>query len=301
MRRSSSEQAAAAAGGRRAQRAEGERSRKNGRRSLARVGLAIFLLLPGACTHLPPEREQLLGHEFHAALSRELPLLVDPVVQRYVDDIGERLLVAAELDPAPYRFHVVVHPSPNAFAAPGGHVYLHTGALLAAHDVSELAGVLAHEIGHVAGRDVAENWERRQDAARAQRVGVVAAGLTAGPLAAGAANVLGGLGGLAVLNSFSREDERAADDFAVEILPRAGYDPRGLAGFFETLLRDHAGRPPGLLASHPDTAERVARTRERIDESGTPVPERSDDGGRLEIIQRRIELLTGAGRDPAPL
>lgn len=263
---------------------------------------AVALLLLGtclaACTHLPPEREQLLGHEFHYALSRELPLLHDPIVQRYVNRIGERLLAAAGLEASEYRFYVVVHPGLNAFAAPGGYVYLQTGALLAAHDVSEVAGVMAHEIGHVARRDVAENWERRQDAARAQRLGVVAAGLTAGPLGAGAAGLLGGLGGLAVLNSFSRADEHDADDFAVEILPGAGYDPRGLPSFFEILLRDEQGGAGDFLPSHPETSERVTRARERIAAADLEPPLRADDGGRLQIIQRRIELLTGVGPDP---
>jgi predicted Zn-dependent protease len=259
------------------------------------AGLLLLATSLGACAHLPPEREQALGHEFHRVLSREQPLLRDPIVHRYVEEIGHRLVRAAGLDPSAHRFHVVLHPGLNAFAAPGGFIYLHTGALLAAHDVSEVAGVLAHEIGHVAGRDVAENWERRQDAARARRVGVVAAGLTAGPLGAGAAGLLGGLGGLAWLNSFSRADERAADDFAVEILPGAGYDPRGLPSFFETLLRGDPIGAPEFLSSHPDTAERVTRSLEKIAEADVAAPIRADDGGRLQIIQRRIELLTRVG------
>jgi predicted Zn-dependent protease len=257
------------------------------------------LVLPLGCTHLSAEREQALGHEFHYALYQEVALIEDPVVQRYVNGIGARLVTAAGLDLGSYRFYVVNHPDRNAFAAPGGYIYLHTGTILAAQNVSELAAVLAHEIGHVAHRDVAENWERRQDAARAQRAGVVAAGLTAGPLGAGAAGLLGGLGGLAVLNSFTRDDEREADAFSVEILQRAGYDPRGLVTFFQTLLRDGDGGVPELLSSHPGTSERVERARNRIAVSDVPAPARSDDGGRLEIIQHRIELLTGE-RHPLP-
>src|SRR5690606_29150958 len=143
-------------------------------------------------------------------------------------------------DPGPqpfrYEFAVVDDPEINAFAGPGGFVYVQTGTILAARNVAELAGVIAHEVGHVVERHVAENYNKQRAANLGRRAAVLGGGLVYGSAGATAASLATGLGSAAVLNSFGRDAEREADDFAVRVLPVAGYDPNGLPGFFETML-----------------------------------------------------------------
>jgi predicted Zn-dependent protease len=258
--------------------------------------LALALALGGAgCATPTPQQEAQLGARLHAELGAEGALVQDRVVAGYVDEIGRRLAEAAGVEGGTeYRFFVVADPEINAFAAPGGAVYVNAGTIRRARNVSELAGVLAHEVGHVARRHVAENLARRRTVSVARDLGIVAAAAAAGPAGASAASLLGGIASLAALNSFGREAEREADAFAVEILPRAGYDPEGLLTFFHTLMRDGGAAQAGFLSSHPATEDRIAAVRARIDAAPLPERLRSDDGGRLEIIQRRVELLTGA-------
>lgn len=270
-----------------------QRCSEAGWRRLGACLAALCLAL--ACATPTPREEAQLGAQLHQQLLHESWLLQDPVVSRYLDGIGHRIAEAAGPSETGYRFFVVVDPEVNAFAAPGGNVYVHTGTLLAARNVGELAGVLAHEVGHVARRHVAENMARRRAVNTARQIGVVAGAVAAGPAGASAASLLGGIASLAALNSFGREAERDADAFAVEVLPRAGYDPEGVVTFFQTLMRQSGEAASGaFLSDHPATQERIDETRRAIDALDLPPGLRGDDGGRLEIIQRRILLLTGA-------
>jgi predicted Zn-dependent protease len=246
--------------------------------------------------------EQRLGEELRREVQRQLVFVNDPVVKDYVQQIGQQIVAAAGPQPFPYTFYVVEDEELNAFAMPAGYVYIHTGILLKARNVSELAGVIGHEVGHVALRHIAENYNKQRSAGLLQSALVVAGGLLGGQGGAAAANLLGGVGALAVINSFTREAEREADTFAVEVLPRAGYDPIGLVTFFETLRREGGARPPEFLSSHPAPEDRMESGRASIAAADLPPGLRVTDGGRLEIIQRRVRLLTGraepAGRRP---
>lgn len=256
-------------------------------------GVAALLLLPAlACATPGVEEEARLGEDFAHEIKREVVFLSDPVVEGYLRELGARILEAAGPQPFEYEFHVVRDPEVNAFAGPAGHIYVHTGTILMARNRAELAGVLAHEIAHVALRHVAQNLARQRTTGWIRQAGVAAAGILAGPAAAGAANLGTGLAAMAVLNSFGREAEREADAFAVEVLPRAGIDPRGLPAFFETLRNQDPREPPAFLSSHPATEERMRRTRAMIDPAALPPGLRLRDGGRFEIIQERVRLLT---------
>ncbi|MDX1650716.1 MAG: M48 family metallopeptidase [Myxococcota bacterium] len=261
-------------------------------------GAALALLVAGCGTLSVPE-ERSLGEELRREVHAELRFVGDRVVNDYVSRIGQELVAAAGPQPFEYHFYVVEDDDLNAFAMPAGHVYIHTGILLRARNVSELAGVIGHEVGHVALRHVAENYNRQRSAGLFQSALVLAGGLLAGQGGAAAANVVGGLGTLAVVNSFTREAEAEADAFAVEVMPRAGYDPLGIVTFFETLRRESGARPPEFLSSHPAPENRMEAARARIATEGLPAGLRLTDGGRLEIIQRRVRLLTGrAGSAP---
>jgi predicted Zn-dependent protease len=230
-------------------------------------------------------------------LRGQLVFVRDRVVNDYVENLGREILAAAGRQPFEYHFYVVEDVELNAFAAPAGHIYVHTGTILAARNASELTGVIAHEIGHVAHRHIANNYNRQRNTGIAYQTGVLLAALFGGGLGASAAQLGGGLAATAYLNQFGREAEMQADAFAVDAMPRANWDPNGLVTFFKTLQAEGGPHVPAFLASHPATEERIKATSERIAELSPGGSLRVDDGGKLEIIQRRIEILTGESRD----
>ncbi len=268
------------------------------RRRRRAAGLLLVSLLPlalaCASTTMPVSDERRLGDEMDREARREFVVMRDELTEDYVSRIGQEIVRAAGPQPYDYHFSVVEEDEINAFALPAGHVYVHTATILKARNVSELAGVIAHEVGHVVRHHVTQNYQRQQTTGALYQLGVLTALLLGGGFAAGIANLGGGLAATTYVNSFSRDAENEADAFAVEILPRAGYDPQGLVDFFQTLINDGGGGGgvPSFLSSHPATAERIQHTSELI----AALPHRDglrvDDEGRLEIIQRRIHLLT---------
>jgi predicted Zn-dependent protease len=259
---------------------------------IALAGLMALSLL-GACGTLTVPQEKQLGEEFSREIRREVILLRDPVVTGYVERIGQEIVRAAGPQPFAYHFYVVEDDEINAFAAPAGHVYIHTETILMARNVSELAGVIAHEVGHVVKRHIAENYGRQRNTGIAHQGFVLAAGALGGSPAAGAANLGGALAGTAYLNKFGRDAERESDAFAVEVMPMAGYDPIGLVTFFKTLRSESGSGGASFLSSHPATDERIEETRLMIAALPSRSDLRVDDSGRFEIIQRRVQLLTG--------
>jgi predicted Zn-dependent protease len=263
------------------------------------AGLAAVLAL-GACATPSVMDEQQLSRRFEAEVRAQYRLVTDDVVVEYVERIGQRIVAAAGPQPFAYEFAVIDDPEINAFAGPAGHVYVNTGTILGARTVAELAGVVAHEVGHVVERHVAENYGKQRAANVGRQAAVLGGGLVFGQAGATAASLATGLGLATVLNSFGREAEREADDFAVQVLPRAGYDPNGLPSFFETMIAQGGPSAPTFLSSHPAPEDRLEATRAAIEAQALPAGLRTDDGGRLEIIQRRIELLTGESAPRAP-
>ncbi|MBM3571054.1 MAG: peptidase M48, partial [Alphaproteobacteria bacterium] len=179
----------------------------------------------------------------------------------YVQQLGQNLARHSELPDLAFTFTVLNSPVVNARALPGGYIYVTRGLLALASDEAELAGVLAHEIGHVTARHAAQ----RHSQSVAASVGTGLLGILIGNLAD-----LAQLGAAAVLQSYSRDQEFKADELGVRYLTRAGYDPRAMASFLAKLLEDTriAGEAAGrsgdpdrvdLFASHPRTLDRVER------------------------------------------
>jgi predicted Zn-dependent protease len=256
------------------------------------VWLAVFVL---ACSTAPLsiEEERQLGAEVEKQARQKFDFLRDEVVVGYVAGLGNSLLRVMGPQPFDYDFYVIEDDELNAFAVPGGNVYVHTGLILKARNVSELVGVMGHEIGHVYCRHIAENYRRQRNTSIAQQLGVLTVGVLAGGAAAQATNLLTGVGAMAYLNTFSRDAEREADAFAVEILPKAGYDPHGLPTFFETLMKQYGNSGDSFLSSHPATQERIDTTNALIRAQKLPAHLRQDDDGKLEIVQHRIRMLLG--------
>ena len=204
-----------------------------------------------------------LGREFSKEIEREVKLYTDPEVVRYVDELGQILVRHCKRSNIPYYIKVVDTDEVNAFALPGGYLYVNRGLISIAGTESELAGVIAHEIGHVAGRHGAKALTRQ--------LGLeIILGMISGRNPTGVQRVasqLAGVGGILSMLHYSRQAEREADALAVVNLREAGYDPGGVTVFFEKLLAIN-DREPGALASlfatHPPSRERVENTRKQI-------------------------------------
>lgn len=260
---------------------------------IAALGLLSAVLV--ACGTLSVQDERRMGEQVVHETKSQVRLVHDRVVRDYVSDIGQEILDATGPQPFDYNFYVVEDEQINAFALPGGHIFVHTGVILNARNVSELAGVIGHEIGHVERRHIARNYNKMRAGSIAQQVLTVAGGVYGGDAGRLAGDVFGGLAVASVINTFTREAEREADDFAIAYLPRAGYDPNGLPTFFQTMMNEGGARPPEFLSSHPSTESRLSDTRQAIAGLDLPPGLRAHDGGKFEIIQRRVRLLTGSG------
>ena len=206
------------------------------------------------------DQERELGNRFAAEIEKQQQVLNDPEVQRYVDRVGRRLLTGAREVPFDFVFKVVKDDSVNAFAIPGGRVYVQTGLLKAAENETELAAVMAHEINHA----VARHGTRQMT----QQYGYsLVLSLVLGDNPNLLAQLAAQLFGKAGMMSYSREFENQADFLGVETMARAGYNPQGMVTFFRKL--DSMGQSnPGTLArffsSHPLTSERIQRVQAEI-------------------------------------
>jgi predicted Zn-dependent protease len=198
-----------------------------------------------------------LGREVNAKVTRELVEFRDPAVTSYVRSIGSRLARSAGGPKYPYTFATADYREINAFALPGGPIWINRGVLHAATNESQLAGVLAHEIAHISQRHSARqvmngafaNWG----------LGLLSALLGNSGGAAAARTAAGALTN-GIFLKFSRDDEREADRVGLQILTRAGWDGRGMAELFDILQREQKRNPSAVesfFSTHPPPAERI--------------------------------------------
>lgn len=255
---------------------------------LAALGLTGCAAV-GQLNLISEEQELQMGAQFAAELEKELTFVTDPEVVSYVDQLGQSLVRVSQRSDIPYTFHVVDTDDVNAFAVPGGYLYVNRGLIEAADNESELAGVLAHEIGHVVGRHSARQLTQQIGiAAVAQMVlgenpGMVA-DLTARIVATGA------------IMSYSRDMESEADAYGVQEVYDAGIDPAGLATFFDKLEEMRGGSGGGKLekffSTHPDPGARASDVRAQA----AKLPSRSlrQDSPRFQAVKVKVKALKGS-------
>ncbi len=219
------------------------------------------------------EEEASIGDSYAAEIAAQTPLIRDPAATEALNRLGGALAQRADSTGRRYTFYLVDSPEVNAFAIPGGHVFVNRGLIEHADVVSELAGVLGHEIAHVTERHGLEALEKQQRANILVTLVYWVLGREPGALE----QVVIQGGGAAVFAKYGRDAEREADQRAVETLVAAGYHPEGIATFFEELLRQQQ-RQPGLVeewfSTHPTSAERVERARTAIRALDLPAGER---------------------------
>jgi predicted Zn-dependent protease len=207
------------------------------------------------------DQEMAMGEQINQQVHGEMQVVKDPAATAYLQRLGQKILSGVPETPFEFQFHIVNDPAVNAFAVPGGHLYVNTGLIQAADAESELAGVLGHEIAHAVER---HGTEQLTKAYGFNIVAGLALGQDAGILEQLAAQV----GGAAILMKYGRDAEREADKLAVKYLYNAGIDPRGVLLFFQELEQQEGGKtPPKFLAwlsTHPLTSDRIKDTERRI-------------------------------------
>lgn len=215
---------------------------------------AVFPLLAGCATvggvnYYSVEQEWELGRQIEAQLNRDLQLVSDPELTRYVRSIGQQLVQAAGADGVPWRFYVVADDAINAFNVPGGLVYVNTGLIAQSGSAAELVGALAHEVGHGVARHGTKRLSKANEAN-------IVAGAVLGQSGNVAGRVATQVAAQGAFAKFSRDDERDADRRGVRYMAGAGYDPRGLANLLDRLASQEGGGGVAIFRSHPLSSER---------------------------------------------
>lgn len=200
------------------------------------------------------EKEMQIGRQMAMEVEQQVKMVDDPAITEYVNRVGQNIVLHSDAK-VPFTIKVIDSDEVNAFALPGGYFFVNKGLILAADNESELAGVMAHEIAHVAARHAMEN----QGKGTFMNYGMLAGIIFGGPIASAVLQNGGGiLGGLAMLK-FSRGAEEEADRLGVQYLYAAGYDPTGMSTMFEKLASQNKKKPGALaklFSTHPQNIDR---------------------------------------------
>ncbi len=245
-----------------------------GRRTLTAILMAIVMLTtgPGSAAYgLTIKEEKELAKEYIKVLRRHLNLIDDPIIVDYVNQIGQQILSKMPPQPFEYNFYVIDEEVFNAFATPGGHIFVFTGLIAAMDREEQLAGLLAHEIGHVKSRHISEKIERAGNLNKAAYAGMLAGMLLglAGAPEAGQALMMGSTAGVqTMMLAYSRGDESEADQLGLNSMYRAGYDGTGMVEMFEIMRSKQwfgADDIPTWVMTHPAVDERIVYVRNRVE------------------------------------
>jgi predicted Zn-dependent protease len=244
---------------------------------------------------LTPAQDVQLGRQAATEVRQQLPMLNDGPTDAVVERIGRRLVAAVPprfRQPAfRYTFDVANLREINAFALPGGPMFLNRGMLQAARTDDEVAGVMAHELSHVVLRhgtlQAAKAQKFQLGAIAGQVLGSIVGGKKGAIIAQGSQIGLG-----TYFMKYSREYEREADLLGAQIMARAGYDPRQMANMFRTIQREGGSRGPEWLSDHPDPGNRYTAINR---EAGSlRVNGRADTGSAFESVHARLERMPPA-------
>ena len=277
------------------------------RTSMAFFVLAVLNTAPALAqrTQLKPgwnmfssQQDIQVGKQAAADAQRQLPPCHLPRVDAYLTQLGKKLASHLETGGAeyPWEFHCVNDRSINAFALPGGFVFVNRGAIEAADNEAELAAVMAHELSHVALRH-GTNQATKAQAAQAG-VGIFGA-LFGGSTGGALLTQLGSFTAGGVLLRYSRSAETQADVMGTQVLYDSGYDPRAMAQFFEKLDQQTKGKnPPEFFSDHPSPDHRVERVDEEIQKLGGEPPNARRDSAEFEAVKREVMTLPVVKKAP---
>lgn len=264
------------------------------RRRFAVVAICGAGAFAGACAPaITTQQEVQAGAEYANEINRQLPLLRDGQANQYINELGRSIARNADQRGIQYTFYIVNSDVVNAFAIPGGHVYVNRGLIERSNNMSELAGVLGHEIGHVVERHAVERLQRAQNANTMLGVlyGVL---LRRNPGTVEQAGIQ--IGGNAVFAGYSRDAEREADRVAVTYLTRSGISPQGMVSMFQQLMQQQRSAPSKVeswFATHPLSQERIANTQANINATpGATSASLSRDTRAFQNFRARVRSLS---------
>ncbi|MBC3767352.1 M48 family metalloprotease [Neptunicella marina] len=213
------------------------------------------------------EREQAIGDIYMRQLRAQAPIVNDPLLEEYIQDIGNKLVAQADNVKFPFQFFLLNSPDINAFAFFGGHIAVHTGLILNASNESELAAVLSHEITHITQRHMARKIEASQASSPLQMASLL------GGLLVAMANPEAGIAAISASSAaaqqssinYTRSNENEADRLGMKVLANAGYDVNAAADFFGKLAAQYrfVSKPPAFLLTHPVPESRIADAKAR--------------------------------------
>jgi predicted Zn-dependent protease len=230
---------------------------------------------------LTVEKEKQIGEEFLLEIQRFVPLVEDPFLTSYINRLGQKLVAQIGPQPFKYKFFIVDDPTMNAFAVPGGYVFIHTGLIRMADREGELAGVMAHEISHVYCRHMSKMMEK----ARVSNIATLIAGLASLFLGGALAQPLlvGSMAaGESAMLKYSRDFEAQADSMGFKWMVKAGYNPRDMVTIYGKMNKQRwfeGEKVPVYLATHPDVDNRIVELSHQlaIHQSELPSDKNSPD------------------------
>jgi predicted Zn-dependent protease len=243
------------------------------------------------------EEEIAKGRQLAAEVDRQARFIQDPVVAEYVNRVGQNIAHNSDAK-VPFTIKVIDSDEVNAFALPGGFFYVNSGLLLAADDEAELAGVMAHEIAHVAARHVAKD-EAKANAAGIAQIPLI---MATGPAGFGIRQALGLAVPLGFLK-FSRGAEEEADFLGLQYLYKSGYDPESSVSFFEKLQARETAKPgtvSSLWSTHPPTTDRIDKTKKNIGLILEPKDQYVVTTSEFQEVKARLLAMQGAPPPAAP-
>jgi predicted Zn-dependent protease len=261
------------------------------------AGLAACLSL-GACGGISQQQEVDLGAQQSQQVEAQLPMLHDATVDAYVNSLGRSLASHTSRADLAWHFAVVNTDVINAFALPGGYIYVNRGVLSRASNESEVASVLAHEIEHVVRRHSVKQMEQVQNA----NIGVALACTLTNVCENQAAQAAIQVGGTAVFAKFSRADEVQADEGGFNTMIATGIDPHGMLTFFQKLLADEQSGGSNVsswFSDHPGTQDRIADIQRLLSDNAGRLGGLRTDSQSFQSMKRRLAQLPAAPRAAA--
>jgi beta-barrel assembly-enhancing protease len=239
------------------------------------------------------DKEMAWGKQLADEVARESKIDDDPILSEYVNRVGQNLARNSDAK-VPFTFRVIDSEELNAFALPGGYVFVYTGLIKLASEEDEFAGALAHEIAHVAAR----HMTCRASEERIARTAGIIPSIVLGPLGGAIARQAAGAAIPMTFRSFSRHDEAEADYLGVQYMYAAGYDPTGAVSIFEkleSLQKTKPGAVARVLATHPMSADRINKTEDEIQKILPPKSEYVVTTSEYRDVRERL-ITRDAGR-----
>src|SRR5690242_2751493 len=263
----------------------------------AALGVAVALGI-SACG-VSQQQEVQLGQQESAQIQQQLPLVQDPVINQYVNSLGNQIASKTSRSDLQWQFYVVNTDVVNAFALPGGIVYVNRGVLERADRMDELAGVMGHEIEHVVRRHSVKQMEQMQGANVGVALACALTGVCNNQAAAAAINV----GGTAVFAKFSRDDEVQADEGGFRNVMAAGISPEGMLTFFQKLLAEEQSGGSAVstwFSDHPGTQDRIADIQRMLSQvPQSQLQSLTTDTQAFQSMKRRLATLPPAPKTAA--